>query len=314
MKAAVLSDLHGNFEAFQTCVNYALARGIRNFWFLGDYLGEFGFPQKTMELLYQLRETCECVFVKGNKEDYWLSYSDLGGKWKETDSTTGCMYYTYHNLTERDLAFFSSLEISQKLYPQNEEAVMLCHGSPDQVREILLPGSEAARRAAGQCGTGLLLCGHTHVQCAMEYEGTRILNPGSVGVPFFSDGKAQFLILHSFGGKWHEEFVSLTYDVDKEIAGMRQAGLDRKACYWYRITAEFLRGGRSTPGAVLEKAMELCREETGSCVWPDIPERYWEKAYEWSVSGRDEVRDYFSGGEKKRLTNRPCNCYDTDSL
>jgi hypothetical protein len=24
--------------------------------------------------------------------------------------------------------------------------------------------------------------------------------------------------------------------------------------------------------------MELCREETGKCVWPDIPEEFWEQA------------------------------------
>ena len=52
MDVAVLADIHGNFEAFQTCIHYALERNIKQFLFLGDYIGEFSFPQKTMELLY----------------------------------------------------------------------------------------------------------------------------------------------------------------------------------------------------------------------------------------------------------------------
>jgi len=40
---AVMTDIHGNFEAFQTCVRYVLERNIRNFIFLGDYVGEFSF-------------------------------------------------------------------------------------------------------------------------------------------------------------------------------------------------------------------------------------------------------------------------------
>ena len=48
MEIAVFSDIHGNYEAFKQCVDLVLGRGIRTFIFLGDYLGEFPYPQKTM--------------------------------------------------------------------------------------------------------------------------------------------------------------------------------------------------------------------------------------------------------------------------
>ena len=48
MKIAVLSDIHGNFEALKACVSYALEKGVTTFWFLGDYLGEFAYPQRTI--------------------------------------------------------------------------------------------------------------------------------------------------------------------------------------------------------------------------------------------------------------------------
>lgn len=53
---AVFSDIHGNHVAFQQCMEYVQARHINTFIFLGDYLGEFPYPQKTMEMIYGLRE------------------------------------------------------------------------------------------------------------------------------------------------------------------------------------------------------------------------------------------------------------------
>jgi len=32
-------------------------------------------------------------------------------------------------------------------------------------------------------------------------------------------------------------------------------------------------------GRILSRAMNLCREETGECVRPDIPDKYWQQAY-----------------------------------
>ena len=56
MKIAVLSDIHGNYIALEECINYALDKGIDTFLFLGDYLGELVYPQKTMKFLYSLKE------------------------------------------------------------------------------------------------------------------------------------------------------------------------------------------------------------------------------------------------------------------
>ena len=111
MNIAVLSDIHGNHVALEKCVQSALDNGVERFLFLGDYLGELAFPQKTMEIIYSLKEKYQCWFIKGNKEDYWLGYDNT---WKEYDSTTGALYYTYHQLTEQDLFFFQRDENLRK--------------------------------------------------------------------------------------------------------------------------------------------------------------------------------------------------------
>ena len=68
MKIAVLSDIHGNYIALQKCVDYALSRGIDTFIFLGDYVGELAYPQKTMEIIYFLKEKYNCFFIKAIKK------------------------------------------------------------------------------------------------------------------------------------------------------------------------------------------------------------------------------------------------------
>lgn len=49
---------------------------------------------------------------------------------------------------------------------------------------------------------------------------------------------------------------------------------------WTRTTIQLLRHGAPPKLLSLCRAMELCRERTGRCVWPDIPEGCWEAALE----------------------------------
>jgi len=59
---------------------------------------------------------------------------------------------------------------------------------------------------------------------------------------------------------------------------MHEEKLDEHAPYWSKITEHILRDGNTSHGIVLSRAMELCREETGKCVWPNIAEEFWEQA------------------------------------
>lgn len=72
------SDIHGNYIAFQNCLQYALEKNINFFIFLGDYLGEFPYPQKTMNMLYSMNHRYKCFYIRGNKEDYWINYPNKG--------------------------------------------------------------------------------------------------------------------------------------------------------------------------------------------------------------------------------------------
>ncbi len=281
MDIAVLSDIHGNYIALQQCIDYAKERGIDTYIFLGDYLGELAYPEKTMQMLYDLAGQNTCYFVKGNKEDYWLDYRAGGEKgWKEVDSTTGALLYVYQKLTEKDMDFFSRMKISDQVEIEGFQPLTICHGSPRGTKEKLLPDVETTFEIMKADECSYILCGHTHVQCVIEHGGKKVLNPGSVGVPLKSGGKSQFLILHSDGREWAEECISLDYDAGQVIRELHDCGLDRRAPYWCKISEYLLINGSPSHASVLMKAMQYCKEEQGYCIWPDVPEKYWQRAVE----------------------------------
>ncbi|WP_234121638.1 metallophosphoesterase family protein [Clostridium hydrogenum] len=279
MDIAVLSDIHGNYVALTRCLEYAFSRNISTFLFLGDYIGELAYPEKTMQILYDLKEKYKCYFIKGNKEDYWLNYRADGEKgWKDKNSCSGSLLYAYNSLTARDFDFFAKLKLTQDISIGDMPAVTVCHGSPNKINEKMLPDDARTIEAMNSVKTSIILCGHSHVQRKIVYNNKCALNPGAVGIPLFSGGKTQFLILHGNDGIWSEEFISLEYDTNMVIRDMHEVKLHEHAPYWSLITENILHGGNISHGKVLSRAINLCMEETGSCVWPDIPERFWAQA------------------------------------
>lgn len=279
MEIAVFSDLHGNYVAFRECVQYALDRKIDTFIFLGDYLAEFPYPQKTMEIIYALKEKYKCFFIRGNKEDYWINRRhDDDCVWKKGNASVGAMKYCYENQTEKDLDFYESLSICQEIIFDGAAPILACHGSPDRNNEKLLPDDEKTKNIIDECPYKYIICGHTHVQNAAKYGDKIVLNAGAVGVSLQSGGKAQFMILHRNMDEWEYEFISLDYDKEKVIKEMHESGLDDMAPYWNKVTKHLILTGEVSHGTVLSRAMELCREETGKCDWYDVPDKFWEKA------------------------------------
>ena len=232
-----------------------------------------------MEILFSLKQKYNCFFIKGNKEDYWIDYQMNGEKgWNEYDSTTGSLYYTYHNLTSRDLEFFKSLSYKDELVFDGLLPITICHGSPRKVNEKLLPDNENTLGIIENNIASYILCGHTHLQGKIEHNGKAVLNAGAVGVSLHGKSRAQFMILQGTKTAWKHEFVSLDYDVEKVIEDLYFSGLSKKAPAWCKVSENLLRTGEISHGTVLAKAMALCREKTGECIWPNIPEEYWDLA------------------------------------
>ncbi|MBQ6787289.1 MAG: metallophosphoesterase family protein [Lachnospiraceae bacterium] len=293
MEIAVMADIHGNYVALERCMEFCRRRGIDTYFFLGDYAGELAYPERAMDMLFEIKEKNQCYFVRGNKEDYWKDYHARGETgWKEYDSTTGSLYYTYYQLSQKSMDFYDMLPIRQKVKIGNFPEMTICHGSPYKTNEKLLPDKERTVEIMKQNDTNVILCGHTHIQGSIENEGRCVLNAGALGVSLFAEGKAQFMILsddiasEDVSLRWNRKeelgikyaFLSLSYDVERVIQDLHVAGLNQYAPCWCKVTEYLLRKGDVAHGFVLNRAMELCEKAEGECIWPYIPEKYWEQA------------------------------------
>ena len=99
---------------------------------------------------------------------------------------------------------------------------LFCHGSPRSDEEIitrLTPESAVAPMLDG-VGERTVVCGHTHVQYDRQVAGTRLVNAGSVGMPYEGTPGARWAMLGPD--------VSLrctTYDLDTATEQMTEGGM-----------------------------------------------------------------------------------------
>ena len=56
MNIAIMADIHGNHIALEACIGEARKLGAEEFLFLGDYLGELAYPERTIKQLERIRK------------------------------------------------------------------------------------------------------------------------------------------------------------------------------------------------------------------------------------------------------------------
>jgi len=277
-RIAVIGDIHSNHTGLERCIEHALSQDVDEFLFLGDYISDCPYPQKTMQIIYEMDRNYPCIFIRGNREDYMLDYrKDPSKRWTYS-SASGSLLYTYENLTEHDFRFFENIGIQGYYERPGFMPFRYCHGSLTRSNEILEPGEANTVQIMKNLDVGLLVSGHVHFQEEKMYGDKKILHPGAVGISWYFNGKTQYMILHGSKSGWEAEFFQLEYDVEKVIKEFETSGLNLKAPYWSKINIHTLLTGDDKNSACLNLAMKLCREEEGSVSWPDIPEKYWQQA------------------------------------
>lgn len=277
-KIAVIGDIHSNYAALEKCIEHALKQKPDAFLFLGDYISDCPYPQKTMKIVYEMKRDYNCRFIRGNREEYMLHHRKNPGERWTYSSASGSLLYTYENLTEQDFRFFESLDIEGDYEKEGYPPFRYCHGSPMRSNEILEPEGENTRQLMKNLDVDLLVSGHVHFQEEKVYDDKKILHPGAVGVSWYFGGRTQYMMLHGAKSGWEAVFFQLDYDVEKVVKDFETSGLNEKAPAWSKITIHTLRTGNDYNLACLTRAKELCAKAEGTVVWPDIPEKYWQQA------------------------------------
>ena len=275
----VISDIHSNYAAFESSFNTIERINPDGIILLGDYVTDFPYPQRTMDILYKCKSKYKCWFIRGNREDYLLQHrQDLNDGWCYS-SSVGSLLYTYENLTEDDLDFFSKMPICQDIKVDGAPLITACHGSPKSTTENMLLNSSAYIDYAKNIKGNILLCGHTHHKKTVSVENKQIVFCPSLGLPQDGEeyGHSWITLLTSTEKNWETEFIDIKYDADTLIDDYRKSDLIKYAPIFSEciIKSLQLHGDLAYECVVLACNYAKKNNFTGSKI---LPEKYWVKA------------------------------------
>lgn len=223
MRIAVLADAHGNLLALQAVLADLHTASPDLVVNLGDLTtGPFD-PAGSAEAQMALG----CPTVAGNHERNLL----------EGDDSSSSVAFARPLLSAAHQQWIGSLPKTLRLAGGD---VFACHGSPadgdldylledvSSGRPVLAPEDAIRPRLQGSDPATLVLCGHTHVPRVVQIGPVLVVNPGSVGMPAYTDDAAiphaietgapharYAVVTRGPGGTWSAELRAVAYDWDR---------------------------------------------------------------------------------------------------
>ena len=225
-KIALLSDIHGNTTALEAVLEDAKRAGVEEYWLLGDVLMPGTGRRHLLNLLEELPIT---VQILGNWEDsLWRAMKGM-----LDPSRASHRYLMRHCQYILEEIHPEEIEAMQSLPMQVHREVSglivgITHHLPDKNwgRELIHIGDQKDfDRLVTNPPCDLAVYGHIHQQFFRYGSGGElILNPGSIGQPFFlqanlrKDLRAMYAILEfDESGLKDVDFRWVSYDIEKEL-------------------------------------------------------------------------------------------------
>ena len=240
-KIAVLSDIHGNTTALNAVLEDALSLQVDEYWLLGDILMPGTGRKNILETLADLPITAQ---VLGNWE-----YSLWRACHRKLDETKPSLRYLL-----RQCQYIMEEVIQEEIdalqnYPLQihrqfgDLTIGLSHHLPDKNwgRELIHLGKqEDFDRLVTDPACDIAVYGHIHQQLLRYGSGGQlILNPGSIGQPFFlssnlrRDLRAQYMILEfDEKGLKDVDFRRVDYDIQAELQLAKDLNLPYYQVYY----------------------------------------------------------------------------------
>jgi diadenosine tetraphosphatase ApaH/serine/threonine PP2A family protein phosphatase len=205
---ALLYDVHGNLPALEAVLDDAAARGAERFGLGGDYALFGAFPVETMARLREL----DAFWIRGNGERWTGDPGADDAPEPMRPAIAACREVLGEQLVA---------ELAALPFDHAESGARFCHASPvSDMRSFLPePGDDEADMLEG-LEDQLLVFGHTHLPFErVAAGGTRLVNPGSVGMPFDGNTRAAYALLDDDGRVEHRR---IAYDHAASAAAVRE--------------------------------------------------------------------------------------------
>ncbi|MDA8141147.1 MAG: metallophosphoesterase family protein [Desulfobacteraceae bacterium] len=235
MRIAVMSDIHGNLEAFTESLNDIKDQEIDRIVNLGDAIGYGPQPEEVLSLLEEMR----IPNILGNHE---LAVLDKKFRGDFSPQASRSLEQTLKYLTSASMCYLESLPAYREM-----EGALMVHGCPPDSPSVYLNHMSFSeiRETFMSNGFDTAFVGHTHRMMLMGYDGKDlqfdplhqeairlrskyryIVNVGAIGQPRDGDPRAKYMIWDS---DWKTlQIRQVNYDVDRVIALMGERGFLRR--------------------------------------------------------------------------------------
>ena len=193
MRVAALYDIHGNLPALEAVLEDVRHARVDQVVVGGDVvLGPM--PRDALRLLRELEIPAH--YIRGNTDR--LVLAQLHGDKSDPlpQPVRDVMRWTARQLDDDDAQAIASWPRTIQLDIPGIGAVLFCHATPRDDDEIFtrLTPEERLTTVFDEVDASLVVCGHTHMQFDRTVGQVRVVNAGSVGMPFGEPG-AYWLLL-----------------------------------------------------------------------------------------------------------------------
>jgi putative phosphoesterase len=212
MKTAIISDIHGNYDALVEVLKKAKKEGVEHLLILGDIVGYYYHPEKVLNALAEW----SFDIIKGNHEyilEDLIADPSLG-------ETIRLKYGSGHQeainkLTKEQLAFLKDLP-EAKSVQVDAVSILMSHGTPWSNDFYIYP--DCNKDIIEKCDStehDFVLIGHSHYAFAIRNTNSILINPGSVGQSRQTGGKASWTIINTKNKCF--QMMSTDYNTEKLI-------------------------------------------------------------------------------------------------
>jgi predicted phosphodiesterase len=218
MRIAALNDVHGNLPALEAVLADVEAAGA-DLVVLGGDIAAGPMPAETLDLVLSLGD--RVVALHGNADRELVSVFDGAPPDSAIpEALRAGLVWTARSLDRRHRDHLAGLPPTLTYAVEGAGEVLFCHASPRNDVEIFTAASPDERVAPMLAGVraDVVVCGHTHMQFDRRVGGVRVVNAGSVGMPYGPPG-AYWLLLGP-----DVELRRTEYDLERAAARIRASG------------------------------------------------------------------------------------------
>jgi predicted phosphodiesterase len=193
MRVAALYDIHGNLPALEAVLQDVRQAEVERLVFGGDVVPG-PMPRETLTWLLNLDIPVQ--FIQGNGEVAVLAQMAGTGPGALPEQAREAVRWTAQQLTPEHERLFASWPKTLRLGINGLGTVLFCHATPRNENECFtrLTPEERLLPIFQGLDVSLVICGHTHMQFDRMIGKARVVNAGSVGMPFGEPG-ADWLLL-----------------------------------------------------------------------------------------------------------------------